>query len=74
MFFYKIVVKNKRLIFFLKPKLPNESHLSRHISKPMKKIVKILETRLQSSKNAPKWTKNYKINDVDKRTLVFGFQ
>ena len=38
------------------------------------KFCKILETRLQSSKIAPKWPKNCKINDVDKSTLVFGFQ
>jgi hypothetical protein len=41
----------------------------------MRKNVKILETRLQSSKNAPKWIKkNGKMHDVDKNTLVFGFQ
>ena len=50
--------KKKKL--FLKPKLPYESHPSRHTSKPLKKIVKILETRLQSNKNAPKWTKIFK--------------
>ena len=55
-------------------KLPYESHLSRPTSEPPKKIVKILETRLQSSKIAPKWTTNCKIHDVDKSTVVFGFQ
>ena len=50
----------------LKPKLPYESHLSRHTSEHLKNIVKILETRLQSSKDAPQWTKICKIHDVDK--------
>ena len=63
----------KQFDFFLKPKLQYESHLSRHTSEPMKK--KILETRPQSSKNAPKWIlKNGKMHDVDKSTLVFNFQ
>ena len=35
-----------------KPKLPYQSHLSKHTSEHLKKIVKILETMLQSSKNA----------------------
>ena len=60
--------------FLKKPKLPFESNLSRHTSEPLKKIVKILETRLQSIKNAQKRTKNCKIYEGDKRTLVFGFQ
>ena len=50
------------------------SHLSRHTSEPLKKFLKILETRLQSSKKAPKWTNNCKIHDVDKSTLMFGFR
>ena len=37
-------------------------------------MVQILETRPQSSKNAPKLTNICKIQDVDKNTLVFGFQ
>ena len=37
-----------------KPKYRYESHLSRHTAEPLKKIVKILETRPQSSKNAQK--------------------
>ena len=44
--------------FFKKPKLPYVSHLSRHTSEPIRKNVKILETRPQSSKNAPKRIKN----------------
>ena len=64
-----------KIQIFLRLKLLYESHLFRHTSKPLKKIVKILETRLQSSKNAPKLTtKNCKIHGVDKSTLVFGFQ
>ena len=35
--------------------------------------MKILETMLQSRKNSPKWTKNLKVHDVDKGTLVFFF-
>ena len=53
---------------------PYESHLARHTAEPLKKIVKILETRPQSSKNAQKSIKNCKIHDVDKSTLLFGFQ
>ena len=65
----------KKIHFFVfKQKLPYESQLSRHTSEALKKIVKILETRLQSSKNALKWTKICKIRDVDQSTLVFGFQ
>ena len=60
--------------FFIKPKLPYESHLSRHTSEPRKEILKIIETRPQSSKNAQKWIKICKIYDVGKSTLVFGFQ
>ena len=56
------------------PKLPYESHLSGHTSEHMKKIVKIIETRPQSSRNAPKWIKFSKIHDVDKSTLMYGFQ
>ena len=37
-------------------------------------LVKILETRPQSSKNAQKWIKICKIHVVDKITLLFGFQ
>ena len=40
----------------------------------MKRIVKIMETRPQSSNNALKWIKICKIHDVEKSTLVFGFQ
>ena len=36
------------------PKSPYESHLARHTGEPLKKIVKILEARPQSSKNAQK--------------------
>ena len=60
--------------FFKKPKSRLGSHLSRHTSEPMTTIVKIIETWPQSSKNTPKWTKNFKIHDLDKSTLVFGFQ
>ena len=67
-------LKIKLFDFFFKPKLPNESHLSRLTSEPMKKRLKIIETRLQSRKNAPKWIKMSKIHNVDKSTLVFGFQ
>ena len=59
--------------FFLSPKLLYESHLSRHASEPLKKIVQILETRPQSSKNAQKFTKICKFHDVDKSTVAFGF-
>ena len=54
--FTKLYLKKKN-DFFLKPKLPYESHLSRHTSKPKNKIVKIIETSPQSSKTAPKWIK-----------------
>ena len=67
-------LKIKLFDFFLKSILPYESHLSRHTSEPMRKNVKILETRPQSSKNYPKWIKNGKMHNVDKSTLVFGFQ
>ena len=67
-------LKIKLFDFFLKPKLPTESHFFRHTSEPMKKIVKIIKTRSQSSKNAPKWIKIGKIHNVDKSTLVLGFQ
>ena len=60
--------------FSRKPKLLYKSHLSRHTSEPMKKMVIIIETRPQSSKNAPKWIKIGKIHDIGKSTLVFGFQ
>ena len=40
---------------------------------PEKYIVKLLENRPQSSKNTKKWIKNCKIYDVDKSTLLFGF-
>ena len=53
-------------------KILYESYLSIHTSELMTEIVKLIETRPQSSKNAPKWTKNCKIHD--KSTLVFGFQ
>ena len=36
-------------------KSPYESHLSRHTFESRKNLVKILETRPQSSKNAKKW-------------------
>ena len=36
-------------------------------------IVKVLETKMQSSKNAQKWTKMCKIYDVDRSTLVLVF-
>ena len=51
-----VLIQNSLKIFdfFLKPKLPYESHNSRHASKPLKKIVKILKTGPQSSKNAQK--------------------
>ena len=66
---------NKTVKFFGKqPKSWYESYLSRHTSESLKNIVKILETRPQSSKNAQKWTKICKIHDVDKITLLFGFQ
>ena len=57
---------------FKQPKSPYESHISRHNSKPLKNIVKVLETMLQSSKNAQNiiFKKNH---DVDKSTLLFGF-
>ena len=46
------------LNFFSKlPKLPYESHLSRHTSEPIKKIGNILENRPQSSKNAKQFKK-----------------
>ena len=57
-----------------KPKSPYESHLSRYVSEPLKQIVKILKNGPQSSKNSLKWTNNCKNHDVDKSTLVFGFQ
>ena len=41
--------------FFKYPKLPYESHLYRHTSETLKKIVKMIETRPQSSKKTPKW-------------------
>ena len=56
------------------PKLPYESYFSSHTSTPMKKIVKKIETRPQSSKNAPKSIKISKIHAVGKITMVFGFQ
>ena len=40
----------------------------------LKNIVKILENRPQSSKKAQKWVKILKNHDVDKSTLLFGFQ
>ena len=63
--------QNKNIRFFVKQL---KLHLSRHTSEPQKKIIKILETRPQSRQNAQKWTKNGKIHDVDKSTLVFSFQ
>ena len=54
--------------------MPYESHVSRHTSEPLKKVVKILETRPQSSKSAETLTKNCKIHNVDKSILLFGFQ
>ena len=71
----QISLRMKMLKFLKKkPKYPYESHLARHTSEPLEKIVKILETRPQSSKNAQKSVKNCKIHDVDKSTLLFGFQ
>ena len=55
--------------FFKYPKLPYESNLSRH-----GKMVKIIETRPKSNKKAPKWLQICKVHNVDKITLVFGFQ
>ena len=55
-------------------KSPYESYLSRHTSESLKNIVRILESRPQSSKNAQKWTKICKLHDGDKITLLFGFQ
>ena len=47
--------------FFVKyPISPYESYLSRHTSESLKNFVKILETRLQSSKNVQKWITNLK--------------
>ena len=66
--------RKKIFDYFKEPKLPYESHLSRHISEPLRKIVEILETRSQSSKNVQKWINIIQIPDVDKFTLVFGFQ
>ena len=37
-------------------------------------IVKILETRPQSSKTNQKWRKFCEIHDVDKSTLLLSFQ
>ena len=54
-----------------KTKYPYESHLDRNIAEPLKKIVKILEIRPQSIKNAQKSKKNCK-HTVN--TLLFGFQ
>ena len=54
-------------------KSPYESYLSRHTSESLKNIVKLLESRPQSSKNAHKWTKNGKSHDVDKITVLFSF-
>ena len=54
-------------------KISCESHLSRHTSQSLKNIVKIWETRPQSSKNAEKLIKICKIHDVDKSTLLFRF-
>ena len=59
-------------IFFIEPKLPYESHVSRHTYEPLKK--KLLKTRPHISKNASKCTTICKIHDVDKSTLVFSFQ
>ena len=44
-----------------------------HNPELLKKIVKILETRLQSSKSAPNWTKNCKIHDVGKKYIGVRF-
>ena len=62
----------KMFDFFLKPKFPYESHLSMHTSEPLKKIVQILETRLQSCKNSQNGQKIVKLMMYTK--LVFGFQ
>ena len=61
-------------MFFLKPKSPYESHLSRYTSEPLKVFFfLIIENRPQSSKNAQKWITICKIHDVDKSTVVLVF-
>ena len=60
--------------FVKKPKSPYESHLSWHTSESLKNIVEILENRPQSSKNDQKSIKICKTHDLDKSTLLFGFQ
>ena len=56
--------------------LSSQNHRMNHIFPGilLKNIVKMRETRPQSSKNAQKWTEICKIHDVDKITLLFGFQ
>ena len=49
MFVYKILLN-----FFLQPKLLYDSHISRHTSEPINKIVKIIEL----GRKAAKMTKN----------------
>ena len=51
-----------------------ESHLAKNTSEPLEKIVKILETRPQSSEIAKKLIKNRKIHDVDKITPCSVFK
>ena len=64
---------NKNVRFFVKePKSSYESYLSSHTSESLKNIVKILETRPQSSNNAQKWTKICNIHDVDKISVWFS--
>ena len=65
----EISLKIKMFDFLL-----NTQNHSRHTSESLKIIVKVFKTRPQSSKNAQKWIKICKIHDVDKSTLLFGFQ
>ena len=64
----------KKQIILKQPKLSYESHLTSHTSETVKKLVRILETGTQSSKNAQNWLKILKIHDVDKSTLVFSLK
>ena len=63
----------EKVFFFLDSQHYRMNHILQDLLLNPWKIVKIWETRTQSSKNAPTWTKNCKIHDVDKSTLVFGF-
>ena len=64
----------KMLDFFAKVQNYRMNHIFQDILLKPRFFFLIIETRFQNSKNAPKWTKNGKIHDVDKSTLVFGFQ